>query len=77
MVRATSVRPFALLLAAVSAKTLETQVKAIFDAAQKKALASGGGSEANVRAIAEAAKKAVTMLAIELDRLRSREAQPK
>jgi hypothetical protein len=30
-----------------------------------------------VRAIAEASEKAVTMLAIELDPLRSREAQPK
>jgi hypothetical protein len=61
----------------MATKTLEGQVKKIFDAAHRKALRSGGGSEANVRAIAEASQKAVTMLAIELDRLRSREAQPK
>jgi hypothetical protein len=59
----------------MASKTLEAQVKAIFDAAHKKALASGGGSEANVSAVSQAAQKAVTVLAIELDRLRSREAQ--
>jgi hypothetical protein len=61
----------------MATKTLETQVKGIFDAAQKKALARGGGSEAQAIAIAQAAQKAVTVLAIELDRLRSQEAQPK
>ena len=61
----------------MATKSMETQVEAIFDAARKKALASGGAVEANLRAIAQAAEKAITMLAIELDRVRSREAQPK
>jgi hypothetical protein len=52
-------------------------LKAVFDAARKKALASGGGAEANVRALAQADEKAITMLAIELDLVRSREAQRK
>jgi hypothetical protein len=61
----------------MATKTMEIQVKAVFDAARKKALASGGGAEASVRAIAQSAEKAITMLAIELDRLRSREARAK
>ena len=49
------------------------QVIAIFNAAHKKALAGGGGVDANLRALAQASKQAATMLAIELDSLRSRE----
>jgi hypothetical protein len=56
-------------------ETLEAQVKAIFDAAQKKALALGGNAEAHAIATTEAAQAAVTVLAIELDNLRSRDAQ--
>ena len=49
---------------------METQVEEIFDAARKKALARGGGGEANMSAIAQAAERAITLLAVELDRVR-------
>ena len=61
----------------MATKSMETQVEAIFDAARKKALARGGGAEASVSAVAQAAEEAITLLAIELDRVRRGKLQPK